>query len=280
MKINRKHTEPTQNLELTPPPVTLSIQQRKTALIGLNALGNVKTSPTIRIDLLANELNDLKQMTFFAFNAQGAAELFKGDPLLSAMVVIGTQAFVAEAHQEAFKKFQEKNPDFRKLEVTVIPEELWSELHILISNLTPLLLAAVSKSEETSRAENEVSPQKRMQQVPTSQPKGDFRRSTKLQQAMNHFVTETGKIIKASKERHEREKTEEQLAEKKEILRKEIEKYEEKLSRIKKSTSNEELFSLLKEWTESLPPCPIRLLNAMTMWRELINKCVIKNAVG
>jgi hypothetical protein len=140
-----------------------------------------------------------------------------------------------------------------------------------------LLLAIIPETHATSGApDKELHPSTRTAKTPpAAPPRVETKRTSppvKWEHAMSHFLEETNKILRASKQRHDREKIEEQRDHKEEILKKEIDTYEQKLSRIKESKTQEELFTHIKDWAESLPPCPIRLLNAMTMWRELVKK--------
>lgn len=304
MEIKKNQNDPTQKIQNPPMPhitslAPLSQDQKKTSSVGLGALGNLTASKTsapelrINIDLLAFELQEIELMLLFVLDPL-AGLILTEDPSLSSMIKVGNQYFIKEGQLDAIMSHLDKNDyqvgpvDFRNLEKTVIPEELWGELHIQIGNLKPLLLAVVPQTLEAKASENGITQRKpsavkQQAPPPPTAAKASSKsssQSTKWQQAMSLFLDETNKILKGTKERHEKEKIDEQIAHKEEIIKKEIENYEEKLSRIKKSTTQEEMFTHLKEWSESIPPCPIRLLNAMTMWRELVNKCLVKNALG
>lgn len=303
MEIKKNQTNQTHNIQNQPiekeaaqPSSSLSQEQKKIASVGLAAIGGlraVQTPPSINLELLAFELQEIEHIALFMFTSLGHLELFTGDPTLAVMTKIGNQYFVKEGHSEAIEAHLDKNNyqigsiDFQALEKTVIPEELWGELHLQIENLKPLLQAIVPQEIAASEKEHapvkeHAKPNKAIKQSSPVNPQGskNSAKSLKWEQAVSLFLEETNKIIKSAKERHEKEKIEEQIAHKEEVIKKEIEEYEKRQSRIKESASKEEMISHLKDWTESLPPCPIRLLNAMTMWRELINKCVINQALG
>jgi chemotaxis protein histidine kinase CheA len=304
MEIKKKQIDPSENPQNpmgapAPPLAALTPAQEKTATAALGAIGNLsatKTSPPsgeilINKDLLTFELQEIEHIILFIFSPTGSLELFKGDPALASLAKIGNQYFIKEHQQDAILAHLDKNDyqigpvDFRELEKTVIPEELWGELHIQIANLKPLLQTVVSLvSEAGSTSERKIAPKTEHRPTPKKKAKTPrFERTPKamkLEQAMTQFVQVTNQIIKAQRENRKVEKMEEEKAHKEEIIRKEVEHYEQKLKLIKESTTQEEMLSHLKDWAESLPPCPIRLLNAITMWRELVNKCVVKNAIG
>lgn len=284
MEINKKKIEQAQNPPQAPLPskAPLSQEQKKTNTQGIEILGNAsKTSPPelkVNIDTLA-----IEHMIYFALTPLNQL-IITLDPEQCVMIKIGKQNFI----KEEFYDVVFPNLEATDEEIMIIPEELWGELNIQIGNLKPLIIAVVSQTSETASApEKKFSAPKiapKQAPAPSNQPRVDFTgtssSSINMQKAMILILDEINKSIKATKERHEREKLDEELAEKHEKEKQEIEKFEQLKTRIKESNTQKEILSYIKDWTESLPPCPIRLLNPLTIQRMLVKKFLFENVLG
>lgn len=289
MKIEKKdqiHDDknPMKIPESTPQASPQAKKISSVSLGAIGALGNI-TQPTgemrINMDLLTIELHEIEHMAMFALNPLGQL-IITSDPAQSVMYKIGKLNIIKEPHYDAVMANMESTDE----QIMVIPEELWGEMHIQIGNLIPLLLAIISETEKLGPAEKELPATSKRTTPPAPSPapagpRSNVKGGSKSMQwklAMTLFLDQ--KTLKASKERHENEKAEEQIAEKEDRLRKEIEKFEEMKSRVKESATKEEMLTHLKNWAESLPPCPPRFVNEITIRRELLKNCLVQIAMG
>lgn len=299
MKIKKDpNLDPTNSGSLPLPPQNTPITSPESTKITTTALGAIqpKTSSSIRTnDIIIQKIQALQSVVpqtldlkLFIFNEAGDLDLYVGDPLLAIMMIINNQLIVHEAHQDAALANLKKNNyqigqvDFSSVEITVIPEELWGELHVQIATLIPLLQKlAPEVSEQASATEKDVEKKEapavtKKISAPTIHltHSSSKTQSMRWKEVMSMFLAETDKIIKSMKEKHEQEKMEQEKAHKADVIRKEITNYEEKRSRIQKAATKDDMIAAIKEWTEGLPPFAIGERSAITVWRNLVNKLI------